>query len=239
MRTTSLSSAAASGAGFAAFVYPALDGGAAAQRAGRDDDRARLEEHWRARGHAAGYAEGLRAAAAEGEACAARQVAEHAALVQTATDELDRALAVLQSAARALDARTAPVLRDAEDTLLSVAMDLAEAIVGDVLTDETAAVRFALGRSGDGAGTGRPGAERHTVRVHPDDLALIVPGPDASLARSTAPQPSVRMPAGVELVADASLARGDAVSEFPDGYLDARIGNALQRARAALGQAAS
>jgi flagellar assembly protein FliH len=35
-------------------------------------------------------------------------------------------------------------------------------------------------------------------------------------------------------VPDLSLARGDAIAEYPDGELDARIGSALARARAAL-----
>ena len=205
-------SGAPAAGGFAALVFPALDGHPAAGRGSRDDERVRLEERWRARGHAAGYTEGLRAAAIVAADRATAQAAEHEALMRTARAELGQALAVLQNAARALDERTVPVLRDAEDTLLGVAIDLAEAIIGHAVADEAAAVRFALGRSRDGTA-----AEPHTVRLHPHDLALL-----------EAP------PAGVTLVADASLARGDAVSEFPDGYLDARIGSALERARAAL-----
>jgi flagellar assembly protein FliH len=153
---------AASGAGFAAFVYPTLAGGAQAERSAREDDRARLEEHWRARGHAAGYAEGLRSAALEIEERVSRLDADHAARARSATEEVDGALAVLESAAQALDARTVPVLRDAEDTLLSAAIDLAEAIIGHALSDEAAAVRSALGRAGDVAD--RSSAPPHTSR---------------------------------------------------------------------------
>ena len=39
---------------------------------------------------------------------------------------------------------------------------------------------------------------------------------------------------GLELVADPTLAPGDAIGRHPDGYLDARITTALSRARAAL-----
>jgi flagellar assembly protein FliH len=42
------------------------------------------------------------------------------------------------------------------------------------------------------------------------------------------------LPVGVALVADPTLAPGDAVSEFPGGYLDARIESAVERARCAL-----
>ena len=38
----------------------------------------------------------------------------------------------------------------------------------------------------------------------------------------------------VEIVPDATIARGDAVADFSDGYLDARIQTALARARSAL-----
>jgi flagellar assembly protein FliH len=231
MRTTSLTSAVP-GAGFAAFVYPALDGGEQAARSARDDDRVRLEEQWRARGHAAGYAEGLRAAAVEIADREARLDAEHAALTRTVTEEVQGALAVLRSASDALNARTVPVLQDAEDTLLSAAIDLAEAVIGHALVDEGAAARFALGRAGEAADGSS--AEPHTVRLHPDDLALVDRGlnPGGRAGRGS-------IPATVRLVADGNLARGDAVSEFSDGYLDARIGSALQRARSALGQVAS
>jgi len=38
----------------------------------------------------------------------------------------------------------------------------------------------------------------------------------------------------VRLVADPSLARGDAIGELPGGWLDARVGEALARAREVL-----
>ena len=41
-------------------------------------------------------------------------------------------------------------------------------------------------------------------------------------------------PAAVHLVPDASLQRGDAVAECPDGHVDACLGTALARVRSAL-----
>ncbi len=212
---------------FSALVFPLLGGHASGARGGRDADRARLEQQWRARGHAAGYTEGLRAA----EQVVADQIrrldAEHAHRILAAQDQVDRMLSVLKAAARALDARTLPVLRDAEDTVLEAAFALAEAIVGHALADESAAARSALGRAiGEDGGAGAGGLRAahtalHTVRLHPDDLAVL--------------DPAVTAAAGVVCVADPGIERGDAVSEFPDGYLDARIGSALERARAALG----
>ncbi|ASD21927.1 flagellar assembly protein [Cryobacterium sp. LW097] len=222
---TSLFSAARTGAGvpdadFSALVFPTLaDAGG---NIGRDDDRARVERQWQARGHAAGYAEGLRAAAAAVDARVATLEAEHAELMQAAGRQRDRTLEVLNAVVRALETRTVPVLHDVEDTLLGAAIDLAEAIIGHALADEATAVRSALARTrADGAA----GSLGHTVRLNPHDLAAL----DGSALDGSALAGS-----GVTLVADASLSRGDAVSEFPDGYLDARIGSALQRARAAL-----
>jgi flagellar assembly protein FliH len=40
--------------------------------------------------------------------------------------------------------------------------------------------------------------------------------------------------AGVELKADPTLNPGDAVAEYPQGWIDARLGAALDRAKAAL-----
>ena len=212
---------------FSALVFPTLaDAGA---RGSQGEDRTRIERQWQARGHAAGYTEGLRAAAVAVDARVARLEADHAELMRAAGEHRDRTLAGLTAAVRALEARTVPVLHDVEDTLLDAAIDLAEAIIGHALADQAAAVRAALGRAGAAAAlppTGTTASHTtshtasHTVRLNPHDLAAL---DVAAVAQ-----------AGVTLVADASLSRGDAVSEFPDGYLDARIGSALQRARAAL-----
>ena len=210
---------------FSALVFPTLAD--AGQRRGQGEDRTRIERQWQARGHAAGYTEGLRAAAAGVDARVARLEAEHAELMRAAGEQHDRTLVGLNAAVRALESRTVPVLHDVEDTLLDAAIDLAEAIIGHALTDETAAVRSALGRTTVGAAAAAPAVSHttrhtgsHTVRLNPHDLAAL----DVVAVAE----------AGVTLVADASLSRGDAVSEFPDGFLDARIGSALQRARAAL-----
>ncbi|WP_256041579.1 FliH/SctL family protein [Cryobacterium sp. SO1] len=214
---------------FSALVFPTLAD--AGESRGPGEDRARIERQWQARGHAAGYTEGLRAAAAAVDARVAGLEAEHAELMRATDEQHDRTLAGLNAAVRALEERTVPVLHDVEDTLLDAAIDLAEAIIGHTLADETAAVRAALGRTIADGPAGAPAAGRtishttgrtvtHTVRLNPHDLAAL----DVAAVAE----------AGVTLVADASLSRGDAVSEFPDGYLDARIGSALQRARAAL-----
>jgi flagellar assembly protein FliH len=108
---------------FSALVFPTLAD--AAQRPSQGEDRARVERQWQARGHAAGYTEGLRAAAAAVDARMATLEAEHAELMRAAGQQHDRSLAGLAAAVRALENRTVPVLRDVEDTLLDAAIDLA------------------------------------------------------------------------------------------------------------------
>jgi len=197
-------------AGFSTLSFPAL------RDVNRDADLEQGDERSRARGHSAGYAAGIRAAAAEMDATAARLGAEHAAAVRHGQAQIDRAVALLGAAAAALDERTIPVLRDAENTLVTTALDLAEAIIGHELDDAETSARSALGRALDHSTAVPP----HSVRMNPEDLAML----DATALART----------GVDFAADPSLARGDAITEFPDGYLDARIGTALARAKAVL-----
>lgn len=196
--------------GFSTLSFPAL------RDVNRDVTGDHGDDRSRARGHAAGYAAGLRAAAQEVAARAARLEAEHAAAVSHGQARVDHAVAVLGAAAAALDERTVPVLRDAENTLVTTALDLAEAIIGHELDDAENSARFALGRALDHSTAAQP----HSVRMNPDDLAVL--------------DPATRAQAGVDFAADPTLARGDAITEFPDGFLDARIGTALARAKAVL-----
>lgn len=176
----------------------------------------RLDEQARARGHAAGYTDGLRAAQVE----VARRVSElderHAEALQAANDRTTAAVAVVETAARSLNERTVPLLAESHNALAAAAIELAEAILGYELGNEERSARAALARALDVTHLD----DVRTVRLHPEDLALL--------------DPDVHAAAGVELTADPSLSRGDAITEFPHGYLDARLSTALDRARAAL-----
>ncbi|MEW1955609.1 FliH/SctL family protein [Terrabacter sp. NPDC080008] len=182
-------------------VFPAVDPGGES-------------EGW-TRGHAAGYAAGLRRAAEELAVCRAELTAEHAAVVAAERARGDRAVAALEAAARALEARTAPVLDGADREILAAALSIAEAVLGCELSDAPHAARAALSR-----GLSEPDADAVLrVRLNPEDFGLLADSVTASR---------------VELVADHGLARGDAVAVYPEGELDARIGSALARARSAL-----
>jgi len=170
----------------------------------------------RSRGYAAGYAEGRREAAIEQRRWLAEAEDARAAESAEAADRLAGLAAALRTAAVELREATVPVLADAESALTEAAFELASAVVGAVLEDRLAAARAAVARV---VAAASPGAVP-VVRLHPDDLAAL-----------RADGFSVD---GMQLVADAALARGDAVGQLPDGWLDARIHAALQRAAEAL-----
>lgn len=178
----------------------------------------------RAEGFAAGYAAGAREAArvAQEESARVRAAAEaHRAAAQ---DALDHALDVLAAAASAAAARTVPALVEVEGRLHAAALDLAAVVLGVELADHEQAARAVLAR----VLAQVDAAEPVTVRLHPADLAAVPAVTTATGGGAPA------LPDTVTLVADPTLAPGDAVAELPDGYLDARVTTALARARAAL-----
>lgn len=191
---------------FSAVRFPIIRG---------EQDEA-LDLQARASGHAAGYAAGLRAASVEMAERTARLDADHDASMRHGQARLDRAIEILATASLSLARRTVPVVAEANDLLAGSAFALAEAILGHELSDAetsaTAAVKRALA-------TVDP-AVVITVRLNPLDLAVF---DDATLAAT-----------GVTFTADPDLARGDAVTELPIGYLDARITTSLARAKAAI-----
>jgi flagellar assembly protein FliH len=142
--------------------------------------------------------------------------AEHAALLSHSEARTGRVLAALAAAAAALDAAVVPVITEAQDTLAASALDLAEAILGLELSDADTAARAALARA---SALPIPTGTR-TVRMHPADLSVL--------------DDPTRAAAGAVFVGDETLQRGDAFTEFETGYLDARIGAAMERARQAL-----
>jgi flagellar assembly protein FliH len=191
---------------FATLDFPSLR-----NRAG-DDLQARVH------GHAAGYAAGLKSAQAELALRRTELEAQARVAAADARARVDAALTALHTATRALDARLAPAVADAESTLADAAVDIAEAVLGRELAAGADSAESALRRV-----LGQPEANTIvTVRMNPADLHAL--------------HEDIRVAAGVALQADASLAPGDAVAQLPDGYLDARIGAALERARAALGE---
>ena len=191
---------------YSRLTYPALE----------DVDLTRVNIHEQARGHATGYAAGLRAAVAETEQLRARLRAEHEAALEAGRENIRATLQVLNRAVRSLEQAAVPVAEEVQDSLAAAAIELAEALLGQELDDAETSARAALTRALHGVSR----EEVRAVRLHPDDLAAL----DLETISS----------ADVRLKADRSLNRGDAMTDFAHGYLDATLASAMERARTAL-----
>lgn len=201
-------------------AFPVIEDAAGRDRAASAD----------VRGHAAGYAAGLRAAQAETDALRARLEAEHAARLASVHADAERRVAVLDAATNAMLSQVTPVLDAAEQSVAAAAVDLAEAVVGYAIR---ASRQSADTTDGLGA-RGASGAEATVVRA----LASIDRTVAVAIRLSVGDAARVAdLDLPVPVVADPTLSDGDAVVDLPDGLLDARITTALDRARTALGVA--
>ncbi|KQS08009.1 hypothetical protein ASG04_12730 [Curtobacterium sp. Leaf183] len=191
------------------------------------------------RGHAAGYAAGLRAAHAETEALRAELDAVHTRRTAQLESESARRLAVLGAMTDALVARTVPVLESAEQSVVEAAMELAEAAVGYAIRASRPVSADGPGPDGtaddgreDRVGSGAEATVRRALALVDHAVAIAVrlsPADAAAVAHLALP---------VAVRADPALSDGDAVVDLPDGVLDARIATALARAKVALGVSA-
>lgn len=180
--------------------------------AGRADDPAVV------RGHAAGYAAGRRVAETELARRRAELEAESARVAEESRRRLESVLGALDAAAGLLDARTAPVLVAADRALAAAAVELAAAILQrEPHPGAVAVLERALAVAGDSV--------PRRIRLNPGDAAALAAFAD-------------RVPAGVELVADASVDLGGAHLDLAEGEIDARLAASLDRARAALAETA-
>jgi flagellar assembly protein FliH len=173
-------------------------------------------------GYAAGWASGIRAARAVGdaEAHAARAARERAEREHRTS--VDSALHALDVAAGELEASATPGVEQLEELVVSAALEIAEALVGQVLRDDhtrsAAALRRALALA--------PAGEPVRVRLSPADHATIT-------ASAPAPDGTSRE---IELIADPTLAAGDARATCAATAIDARLSAGLARVREALGR---
>lgn len=173
------------------------------------------EEQARTRGHAAGYAAGLRAAEVALDRERRAEAAERAAVAALAHERAEAHAALLRAAVASINSRTAPVLDEAHQLIAHGSIDLAEAIIGIELSDAPRAARAAVTRALRDVDP----AVVLVVRMNPSTLAALE---DDCVVE------------GISYVADPSIAPGDAVTDFAEGYLDARISSAIARARTAL-----
>lgn len=193
---------------FSPLQIPRLSG--AAEQADR--------ERARHRGHALGYAEGMRAAREAAEREAADAARERARRDDEARAALAAALTGLAGAAAAYAERADALAAASEERVMRLAVELAETILERDLADPVRAALTAAAR-----------AERH---VEPGDEAIVVLSPqDLATLESLggAPAASRLQPSG-------ELSPGDALVRLRDGEVDLRVDAALERARAALAE---
>ncbi len=179
---------------------------------------------WAAEARGSALLDGARAeAAALLEAAAAESVALRRAAEQAGrADGLARAAAAWVAAERARVAG----LEAAAGEALDLAVDLARRLLGRELRLDPAAVRAAAAEA-LAAAKGRRSA---LLRLHPEAAARLG-GEVEALGASAALE-------GLELVADASLAPGDAVVETSGGVADGRLEVRLEALRRALAEPA-
>ena len=167
------------------------------------------------RGFAAGYAEGLRHAADQHRRAETEREARLAAAIAAEQQRTQQAVNALTRAAAALNNHVVPAVEDAEQTLIDTALDLAEAVLGSEVSGGRVSAAQTLRRALDAAGR----EQVADVRLNPVDLAAL---------------DGTSLPDDVTVTADPALAPGDATATLRHGWFDARICEALDRARTVL-----
>lgn len=172
-----------------------------------------------AEGFADGYASGRLQAVADVRLELAREVDAVQTLEAERRASTERLLAALGTAIDDLESRILPTYEDVADRLGEVAYTLVEAILGRelALSHELAldAVRRVCATAGSGAD--------FTLWLNPLDLAALAGLDVASIVGRQ-----------VELLADSTLAPGDARAESGATRVDARLTSALARVREVL-----
>jgi len=179
---------------------------------------ARERERARRQGHALGFAEGLRDAAASAHREAER--AEEARRVALA-DQLavvDAARAALVRAAAAASERTDELVDVAQQRVWTLAVELAEALLDTELSDAVRSAHTAAGRAVRAA-------------AGEADPVLVLSTRDLATLRACG-----GLPDGFAVEASDALSPGDALVRLPEGRIDLRLDAALRRVRDTLAE---
>lgn len=173
----------------------------------------------RTRGYAEGFAEGRRIALEQArtdqEEQALRMQQMQAAFVERAQSALD----AVRAAGSTLDQHVADVAGVDADRIEHLAVELASAIVGVELSDSARSAGHALRRALDEMPIGR----WTRVSFSPRDADTLRADAEATATIGE-----------IELVSSAAVDDGGSIVEIDDGAVDARIGAAFARVRAAL-----
>jgi len=175
-----------------------------------------LEQHQNAaaeerRGYDDGYTAGVAEGLSAGRAAAAAETA-------AASARLEAVIRSLAGAADELRRRQALELAGLENALAQTAVDLAAAIIGRELEVSASPGADALAR----ALALVPAGCTALARLHPSDVAALGDAPVGAV------------PGALTLIADPSVEQGGCILEVGDSRIDAQLGPALDRVRAAL-----
>jgi flagellar assembly protein FliH len=171
-----------------------------------------------AAGFADGYAAGLASAAVDAAARAEQAELQRRAASAAATAEVDSALDVLSTVARALAERDRLSIAEVEDVVTDLALQVARAVLDRELALSADPGAEAIARALNLA----PEDCSAVVRLHPLDAAITRDLGSLAAGRS------------IVLVADPDVARGGCVVEAAGRRIDAQIETALERVAAAL-----
>lgn len=165
--------------------------------------------------HARGFSEGFE----QGRQTGAQEMREalEGQLRQQAAEQAQRLASLLAGAQAELEA----LRQRLADELLALACDLARQVVRRELMQPLPAVRAA---AEEALAMLTEDAQPATLRLHPDDWAILQPELDTMLQGRR-----------VQVVADARLTPGGCVLESPLGVIDATLPRRWARALAALG----
>lgn len=174
-------------------------------------------------GYAQGWAAGLRESRASTMAERKAAADEYKKVAAERRERTAAAVEALDAAASRLENRALRNATEMENVLIESAFTIAEAIVGAVLRDDDQRGAAVLQR----ALTLAPQGEDVTITLSPADHAVLT----SNGAVTSASAPSGRH---IELVADESLAAGDALASWGATSIDARLSTALERVREVL-----
>jgi flagellar assembly protein FliH len=178
-----------------------------------------------------GYDDGYRAGMAEGLASGRAAMAAESVAATARLEALARALS---DAGDDLRRRQGLELTDLEDTLARTAVDLASAIIGRELQISASPGADALAR----ALALVPAGSMAVARLHPADAAVLAEA-DAGAATGAFAGGYLAArgsgtPASVTIIADPAVEPGGCILEVGESRIDAQLGPALDRVRAAL-----
>lgn len=187
----------------------------------------------RALGFSAGYAAGARTAAQELEQQLAELSRQHEAQRAQDQESLNRVIAAFASATAAAHARELPVLDEARTVLCTLALELAQSVVGGIDQQPSPIMGVSTGALSAllRAATASVAAADITVAMAPDQAQQVLDHWDLVL--------NYLGDTAVSVVPDASLSAGSAVATYPNGHVDATLESAFTRAKLALDNALS